>query len=64
MRSKSLQQRATSAEKIEEMIRGLQGESARADHLMTRASEQVRSGYEAVSSTLGIFNKIVEKLLR
>ncbi|WP_319578970.1 methyl-accepting chemotaxis protein [uncultured Methanospirillum sp.] len=51
-----------SAEKIEEMIRGLQGESARADHLMTRASEQVRSGYEAVSSTLGIFNKIVEKL--
>ncbi len=51
-----------SAEKIEEMIRGLQGESARADHLMTRASEQVKSGYEAVSSTLGIFNKIVEKL--
>jgi len=51
-----------SAEKIEEMIRGLQSESARADHLMTRASEQVRSGYEAVSSTLEIFNEIVEKL--
>ncbi|HWQ63222.1 MAG TPA: methyl-accepting chemotaxis protein [Methanospirillum sp.] len=52
-----------SAEKIEQMIRGLQNESARADHLMARANDQVKTGYEAVSSTLGIFNKIVEKLV-
>jgi len=47
-----------SAEKIEEMIKNLQKESARASDLMTRAHTQVEQGYEAVGQSLTLFGDI------
>lgn len=51
-----------SAEKIEEMIRSLDHESARASEVMQRAQTQVGSGYAAVQQTLDIFSRIVDTL--
>jgi len=51
-----------SAEKIEEMIKNLQKESARASDLMTRANSQVEQGYEAVSQSLTLFGDIAVML--
>lgn len=51
-----------SAEKIEEMIKSLGRESARATEVMERAQTQVGSGYSAVQKTLGIFSRIVDML--
>ncbi len=51
-----------SAEKIEEMIKSLDRESARATEVMQRAQTQVGSGYGAVQKTLEIFSRIVDML--
>ncbi len=52
----------TSAEKIEEMIRHLQQESAKATDLMSRAQNQVEEGYEAVGESLTLFGDIATML--
>ncbi len=51
-----------SAEKIEEMIRELSRESARATGIMEKAQVQVSTGYTDVQQTLEIFSRIVGML--